>query len=115
MDFFRCFVYADLWQYRFNASNTHENDKDERFPFVRSIAALLYLPVTQNDSFSFADEASMTAVELLTAFSGESAKQYEPFFRFSEETRIVAGDPRRRNPEYDYAVFRSGGSQERGQ
>jgi L-alanine-DL-glutamate epimerase-like enolase superfamily enzyme len=31
----------------------------------------------------------MTAVELLTAFSGESAKQYEPFFRFSEETRIV--------------------------
>jgi L-alanine-DL-glutamate epimerase-like enolase superfamily enzyme len=90
MDFFRCFVYADLWQYRFNASNTHENDKDERFPFVRSIAALLYLPVTQNDSFSFADATSMTAVELLTAFSGESAKQYEPFFRFSEETRIVA-------------------------
>jgi len=31
----------------------------------------------------------MTAVELLTAFSGESAKQYEPFFRFSEQTRIV--------------------------
>jgi len=32
----------------------------------------------------------MTAVELLTRFSGESAKQYEPFFRFSEESRIVA-------------------------
>jgi L-alanine-DL-glutamate epimerase-like enolase superfamily enzyme len=32
----------------------------------------------------------MTAVELLTTFSGESAKQYEPFFRFSEQTRIVA-------------------------
>ncbi len=31
----------------------------------------------------------MTAIELLTAFSGESVKQYEPFFRFSEETRIV--------------------------
>ena len=31
----------------------------------------------------------MTAVELLTAFSGESAKQYEPFFLFSEQTRIV--------------------------
>ena len=31
----------------------------------------------------------MTAVELLTAFSGESAKQYEPVFRFSEQTRIV--------------------------
>ena len=32
----------------------------------------------------------MTAVELLTAFSGESAKQYAPIFRFSEQTRIVA-------------------------
>ncbi len=31
----------------------------------------------------------MTAVELLTVFSGECAKQYEPFFRFSEQTRIV--------------------------
>jgi L-alanine-DL-glutamate epimerase-like enolase superfamily enzyme len=32
----------------------------------------------------------MNAVELLTAFSGESATQYEEFFRFSEESRIVA-------------------------
>jgi len=32
----------------------------------------------------------MTAIELLTAFSGENAKRYEPFFRFSEESRIVA-------------------------
>jgi len=31
----------------------------------------------------------MTAIEILTAFSGESAKQYEPFFQFSEQTRIV--------------------------
>ncbi len=31
----------------------------------------------------------MTAVELLTAFSGESAKRYEPCFRFSEQSRIV--------------------------
>jgi L-alanine-DL-glutamate epimerase-like enolase superfamily enzyme len=31
----------------------------------------------------------MNAIELLTAFSGESAKQHEPFFRFSEESRIV--------------------------
>jgi L-alanine-DL-glutamate epimerase-like enolase superfamily enzyme len=34
-------------------------------------------------------EALMNAIELLTAFSGESAKQYEPFFRFSEQNRIV--------------------------
>jgi L-alanine-DL-glutamate epimerase-like enolase superfamily enzyme len=34
----------------------------------------------------------MTAVELLTAFSGENAKQYEPLFQFSEKTRIVAAE-----------------------
>ena len=55
---------------------------------VRSIAVLLCLLLIQNDS-SFADASDMTAVELLTAFSGESAKQYEPFFRFSEEAGIV--------------------------
>lgn len=55
----------------------------------RSIAALLCLLLTQNDSSPFADEMSMTAIELLMAFSGENAKQYEPFFRISEETRIV--------------------------
>lgn len=31
----------------------------------------------------------MNAIELLTAFSGESETQYEEFFRFSEEARIV--------------------------
>jgi L-alanine-DL-glutamate epimerase-like enolase superfamily enzyme len=31
----------------------------------------------------------MTAIEFLTAFSGESAKEYGPLFRFSEEARIV--------------------------
>jgi len=31
----------------------------------------------------------MNAIELLTSFSGESTKQHEPFFRFSEQTRIV--------------------------
>jgi L-alanine-DL-glutamate epimerase-like enolase superfamily enzyme len=56
---------------------------------IRSIAVLLFLLVTQNESSPFADETTMTAVELLKAFSGESAKQYEPFFRYSEENRIV--------------------------
>ena len=55
----------------------------------RSIAALLCLLLMQIESSPFADEISMTAIELLTAFSGESAKQHEPLFRFSEETRIV--------------------------
>ncbi|MGI9328996.1 MAG: enolase C-terminal domain-like protein [Pseudomonadales bacterium] len=31
----------------------------------------------------------MSAIELLTAFSGESAMQYEPLFEYSEDTRIV--------------------------
>ena len=31
----------------------------------------------------------MTAVDLLTAYSGENAAQYRPFFLFSEESRIV--------------------------
>ncbi len=64
-------------------------EKERLSPFVRSIAALLCLLVTQTDTSLFADETSMTAVELLTAFSGESANQYEPIFRFSAETRIV--------------------------
>jgi len=64
-------------------------EKERYSSFSRSIAALLCLLVTQNDSSPFADETSITAVELLTAYSGESAKQYEPFFRFSEEARIV--------------------------
>ena len=36
--------------------------------------------------------APMNAIELLTAFSGESAEQYAPYFRFSEESRIVGID-----------------------
>jgi L-alanine-DL-glutamate epimerase-like enolase superfamily enzyme len=65
-------------------------EKERYSPYVQSIAVLLCLLVTQNNASPFADETSMTAVELLTAFSGESAKQYEPFFQFSEQTRIVA-------------------------
>jgi L-alanine-DL-glutamate epimerase-like enolase superfamily enzyme len=67
---------------------THR-EKERYSPFVWSIAALLCLLVMQANASPLADESPMTAVELLTAFSGESAMQYEPFFRFSEETRIV--------------------------
>jgi L-alanine-DL-glutamate epimerase-like enolase superfamily enzyme len=52
----------------------------------------------------------MTAVELLTAFSGESAKQYEPFFRFSEQTRIVAVEIHAVGTESTTARY-SGGSE----
>ena len=32
----------------------------------------------------------MNAIDLLTTFSGEGAKQYEPYFRFSEQAKIVS-------------------------
>ena len=39
----------------------------------------------------FASSTSVVnAIELLTAFSGKDAQQYEPYFRFSEDSRIVA-------------------------
>lgn len=53
---------------------------------LASLSLLACQPSTEDAS---SGNAAMTAVELLTAFSGESAKQYEPFFRFSEETKIV--------------------------
>ncbi|MFP6616374.1 MAG: enolase C-terminal domain-like protein [Candidatus Hydrogenedentota bacterium] len=65
-------------------------EKERCSPLIRSMAALLCLLVTQADSSPLVDEFTVTAAELLTAFSGESAAQYEPFFRFSEEARIVA-------------------------
>lgn len=55
----------------------------------RPIAALLCLMVILIDSPLNADEPTATAVERLTAFSGEGAQQYEPFFQYSEEGRIV--------------------------
>ena len=51
---------------------------------------MLCLLVGQAESSPLAGNVSLNAVELLTAFSGERARQYEPFFRFSEEARIVA-------------------------
>ena len=51
---------------------------------------MLCLLVGQAESSPLAGTVSLNAVELLTAFSGERARQYEPFFRFSEAARIVA-------------------------
>jgi L-alanine-DL-glutamate epimerase-like enolase superfamily enzyme len=56
---------------------------------ARLITVLLCLLITQNISAPFAKELSMTAVQLLTAFSGESSRQYDSVFYFSEETRII--------------------------
>jgi hypothetical protein len=83
-------------------------------PYSRTITALLCLLVAQAESAPFSGKSPMDAIELLTAFSGESAKQYESFFRFSEEARMIfrgsqnrrCRDPRRRNGEHDGQVFR---------
>jgi L-alanine-DL-glutamate epimerase-like enolase superfamily enzyme len=60
--------------------------------YTRTVAALLCLLVANAESSSstLSGDPYMNAVELLTAFSGESATQYEPFFQFSEDARIVA-------------------------
>ena len=57
---------------------------------ARTFAALLFLLVAAAESAPLAGQTSVTAVELLTAFSGEPAIQYQPFFQFSEDSRIVA-------------------------
>jgi len=36
-----------------------------------------------------ADEAATTAIDLLTSYSGESAKRLEPYFRYSKASRIA--------------------------
>ena len=58
--------------------------------YTWTIATLLCLLVTHSDASSPSSDTSMNAIELLTAFSGKDAKQYEPYFRFSEDSRIVA-------------------------
>ncbi len=50
---------------------------------------MLCLLGSQAESSPVSSRVALSAVELLTAFSGGSATQYEPFFRFSEEARIV--------------------------
>ena len=53
---------------------------------LASVSISACQPSTEDAS---SGEAFLNAVELLAAFSGESAKRYEPFFRFAEEARIV--------------------------
>ena len=53
------------------------------------IAASLCLLAARAESAPLSGNTYLNAVELLTTFSGERAEQYEPFFRFSDEARIV--------------------------
>jgi L-alanine-DL-glutamate epimerase-like enolase superfamily enzyme len=58
--------------------------------YAWTIVALFCLLPVPVESSPVSGKAPVNAIELLTAFSGERAKQYEPFFRFSEEARIVS-------------------------
>ena len=54
-----------------------------------ALLASLSISACQPSTEDSSSGKALNAVELLTAFSGESAEQYEPFFRFTEEARIV--------------------------
>jgi L-alanine-DL-glutamate epimerase-like enolase superfamily enzyme len=54
-----------------------------------TIAALLFLLAIPVESTPSSRQIPVNAVELLSAFSGENATQYERFFRFAEETKIA--------------------------
>ncbi len=54
------------------------------------IAVSLCLLAARTESAPLSGNTYLNAVELLTMFSGERAEQYEPFFRFSDETKIVS-------------------------
>ena len=45
---------------------------------------------TLSNSSALPRNTSTTAIDLLTAFSGADAKQFEPYFRYSEQARIVS-------------------------
>ena len=57
--------------------------------YVRVIVVSICLMAARTESSPLSENTYLNAVELLTTFSGERAEQYEPFFRFSDETRIV--------------------------
>lgn len=58
-------------------------------PYALIIIASLCLLAVRTESAPLSENSYLNAVELLTTFSGERADQYEPFFQFSDETRIV--------------------------
>lgn len=62
-----------------------------RFASVaRAVAALLGLLVMRADAFASSNDKPVNALELLSAYTGESATRYVEFFRYSEDARIVA-------------------------
>ena len=57
--------------------------------YAPMIVVLLSLLAARTESSPLSENTYQNAVELLTTFSGERAEQYEPFFQFSNEAKIV--------------------------
>ena len=55
-----------------------------------TLAVMACLLLTSFMSTPLTGQTSSTAVDLLSAFSGEPANQYQPYFQFSQASRIVA-------------------------
>lgn len=57
---------------------------------ICTAATLLCLLFVRTDSSPATNETPLNAIELLTVFSGENAKQFAPYFRYSVDSKIVA-------------------------
>jgi len=73
-------------------SNPHKliERKSYLVSYTRNIIIFICLLITKSESSALTNNAYVNVIDLLTAFSGEGAKQYELFFRFSEQARIVS-------------------------
>jgi len=73
------------------ASNPHPLVKRKSYLafYARNIIIFFCLLITKSESSALTKNTSANAIDLLTTFSGEGAKQYQPYFRFSEQARIV--------------------------
>ncbi|MBJ89884.1 MAG: hypothetical protein CMO98_08510 [Woeseia sp.] len=67
-----------------------DRDKGSIYKFFKVFVTLLYLVSPQMNVSLFANELPHTAAQLLESFSGRDAANYEPFFRFSEKSRITS-------------------------
>ena len=57
---------------------------------VRLYSFLTYLLITVSGPSASANDTFGNVVDLLTAFSGQDAQQYAPYFRYSEQAKIVS-------------------------
>jgi len=73
------------------AGNPHflAERKSSLASYARNIIIFICLLITKSESSALTNNTSVNATDLLTAFSGEDAKQYGPYFLYSQQTKIV--------------------------